>query len=94
MARSSNSFLSQRRKRTRGVFKERNKDSFEILDSIEHENILRVFPHKLFCDKTIKNRCVANDKNNLFYIDTDHLSDYASNEVVKLIIGEIKKIDK
>ncbi len=76
------------------VFKERNKDSFEILDSIEHENILRVFPHKLFCDKTIKNRCVANDKNNLFYIDTDHLSDYASNEVVKLIIGEIKKIDK
>jgi len=36
------------------VFKERNKDSFEILDSIEHENILRVFPHKLFCDKTIK----------------------------------------
>ena len=36
------------------VFKDRNKDSFEILDSIEHKNILRVFPHKLFCDNSIK----------------------------------------
>ena len=76
------------------VFNERNKDSFKILDSIKHENISRVFPHKLFCNKSIKNRCVANDKDNLFYIDTDHLSDYANNEVVKLIIEEIKKIDK
>ena len=76
------------------VFKERNKDSFKILDSIKHENILRVFPHKLFCDSLIKDRCVANDKKNLFYIDTDHLSDYANGLVVEMILNEINKVEK
>ena len=76
------------------VFKNRNKDSFKILDSIQHKNISRVYPHKLFCNNVIENRCVANDKNNLFYIDTDHLSDYANNEVVKLIVKEINKMNK
>ena len=73
------------------VFKERNKSSFEILDSIQHENISRVYPHKLFCNNSLKGRCVANDEKNLFYIDTDHLSEFASSEVVELIIKEINK---
>ena len=71
------------------VFKKRNKDSFKILDSIKHENILRVYPHELFCDSLIKDRCVANDENT-FYIDTDHLSDYANVQVVEMILNEIK----
>jgi peptidoglycan/LPS O-acetylase OafA/YrhL len=76
------------------VFKKRNKDSFKVLDSIEHKNILRVFPHKLFCDSLIKDRCVANDKKNLFYIDTDHLTDYANGLVVEMIFNEINKVEK
>ena len=76
------------------VFKNRNKDSFEILDSINHENILRIYPHKLFCNSLVKNRCVANDKKNLFYIDTDHLSDYANTQVAEMILNEINKVDK
>jgi peptidoglycan/LPS O-acetylase OafA/YrhL len=74
------------------VFKKRNDDSFKILDSIKHQNILRVYPHKLFCNKPLQNRCVANDENNLYYIDTDHLSDYANTKVVRSIIEEIEKI--
>ena len=36
-------------------------------------NVFRVYPHQLFCNKQIKNRCIANDKN-IFYFDDDHLS--------------------
>ena len=72
------------------VFKDRNKQSFKVLDSVLHKNIIRIYPHKFFCDKQIKNRCVANDKKNLYYIDTDHLSDYASGEIVKMIMKKIQ----
>jgi len=74
------------------VFIQRNKESYEILDSIKHENILRVYPHKFFCNNQIKNRCAANDKRNLFYFDTDHLSDYGAEIVVKMILSVVKKI--
>ena len=75
------------------VFKKRNKLIFEILDNVENSNIYRVYPHKIFCDKKIVNRCVANDENNLFYYDDNHLSLQASKFVVNEIMKEIEKID-
>jgi peptidoglycan/LPS O-acetylase OafA/YrhL len=73
------------------VYKKRNKLIFEILDSIESPNIYRVYPHKSFCDKQIKNRCVANNENNFFYYDDNHLSLQGSKFVVNKIMKEIKK---
>ena len=52
--------------------------------------IFREFILKLFCN-TLKGRCVANDEKKNTYIDTDHLSEFASSEVVELIIKEINK---
>ena len=75
------------------VFKKRNKLIFEILDNIKNENIYRVYPHSYFCDKQIKDRCVANDENNIFYYDDDHLSIEGSKFVVDRIIKEIEKIE-
>ena len=75
------------------VFKKRNKLVFETLDSIKNENIYRIYPHKLFCDKQLENRCVSNDKNNIFYYDDDHLSIQGSKLVVDEIMNEIKKIE-
>ena len=74
------------------VYKKRNKLIFEILDSIESTNIYRVYPHELFCNKQIKNRCVANDEKNIFYIDNNHLSIQGSKFVVDKIMKEIEKI--
>jgi hypothetical protein len=55
------------------VFKERTKSSFELLDSIQEDNIYRVYPHTLFCNATIKNRCVThNDKIYFILIITTH----------------------
>ena len=74
------------------VYKDRNKLIFKILDSIEDPNIYRVYPHKLFCDTIIKDRCVANDENNIFYFDDDHLSIQGSKFVVDEIMKEIEKV--
>ena len=54
--------------------------------------IFRVYPHKFFCDKQIENKCIANDENNIFYLDDDHLSKFGSKIVVNEIIEIIKAI--
>jgi len=73
-------------------YQKRNKLIFEILDSVETPDIYRVYPHKVFCDKQIKNRCIANDEENIFYSDDDHLSIQGSNYVVDEIMKKIEKI--
>lgn len=75
------------------VYKKRNQKIFEILDSVESSNIYRVYPHSHFCDKQIKNRCVANDEENIFYYDGDHLSLSGSKYVVDDIIKIIQSIE-
>jgi hypothetical protein len=75
------------------VYIERTNSSFELLDSINGENIYRVYPHKLFCDKTIKDRCTTHDDNNVFYSDDNHLSLKGAEMVNDLIIKEIENIE-
>ena len=75
------------------VYKERTKSSFELLDSIQSNNIYRVYPHKLFCDTTIQNRCVTHDDKNIFYLDSDHPSLKGAEMINDLIMKEIEKIE-
>ena len=75
------------------VYKERTQSSFELLDSIKSNNIYRVYPHTLFCDIIIKNRCVANDEKNIFYFDDDHPSLKGAEMINDLIMKEIEKIE-
>ena len=75
------------------IFKKRTKSSFELLDSINGENIYRVYPHTLFCDTTIKNRCVTHDDNNIFYYDDDHPSLKGAEMINDLILKKIYKIE-
>ena len=76
------------------VYQERNRSVFDMLNSINSENIYRVFPHKIFCNSYIKNRCATHDGKNIFYSDDDHPSLIGSKMINNLIIKEIKKIDK
>jgi len=75
------------------VYKKRHNPVFEILDNVQNPNIYRVYPHKFFCDTIVKDRCVANDKENIFYHDDDHLSLKGSKYVVDEIMKKIKKIN-
>jgi hypothetical protein len=49
------------------VYKKRNNPVFEILDNVQNPNIYRVYPHKSFCNTIVKDRCVSNDEENIFY---------------------------
>jgi peptidoglycan/LPS O-acetylase OafA/YrhL len=75
------------------VYKKRTKSSFDLLDSIQGENIYRVYPHTLFCDTIIKDRCVTHDDKNIFYADDDHPSLKGAEMINDLIIKEIEKIE-
>lgn len=74
------------------LYKKRNKLIFEILDTVQNENIYRVYPHSYFCDKQIKNRCVSNDEKNIFFYDDDHLALSGSKFIVNAILKIIKNI--
>lgn len=67
------------------VFLSRQKDTFDILDAIQDENILRIYPHNILCDKILKNRCSTHDDKDVFYIDSNHLSLKGSELVIKEI---------
>jgi hypothetical protein len=75
------------------VYRERTKSSFELLDSIKSDNIYRVYPHKLFCNTTIKDRCLTHDYKNIFYYDDNHPSIKGSEMINDLIMKEIEKIE-
>ena len=75
------------------VYKKRTKSSFKLLDSIQSDNIYRVYPHKLFCNTTIQNRCSTHDDKIIFYSDNDHPSLKMSEMITNLIMKEIEKIE-
>ena len=75
------------------VYKDRTKSSFELLNSIQGKNIYRVYPHSLFCDTIVKDRCVTHDDKNIFYADDNHPSLKGAEMINNLIMKEIEKIE-
>jgi len=75
------------------VYRERTKTSFELLNSIKGKNIYKVYPHELFCNTVIKERCLTHDDRNLFYHDWSHPSKKGADMINNLIMKEIKKIE-
>ena len=75
------------------VYLNKSKNDFEILNNIQHQNVYRVYPHKLFCNTIIVNRCLTHDDKDLFYFDDHHPSIKGAKMINDLIIKEIKKIE-
>lgn len=67
------------------VYKERNKQTIKLFDSIQHKNLYRVYPNHIFCDTYLKNRCVTASQDRLYYVDDDHLSLTGSELIVQRI---------
>jgi peptidoglycan/LPS O-acetylase OafA/YrhL len=76
------------------VYKERSKSSFEVFGSIQSPNIHRVYPHTVFCDKQIKDRCVTHNNEDTFYADNNHPSAKGSEMIVELIMKQIEKAEE
>ena len=75
-------------------YKNRSKTSFELFDLIKGKNIYRVYPHLLYCDTSIKEKCIAHDAKNIFYSDDNHPSVRGSELINNLIMDKIKKIEQ
>ena len=75
------------------AYQSRTESSFKLLDSIEGNNIYRAYPHKLFCDTIVKDRCITHNDKIVFYVDEHHPSLKGSNFINELIINEIEKIE-
>lgn len=71
-------------------YKKKSQNVFNILNNIKGDNLHRVYPHEHFCNTEIKNKCIANNKSDLFYYDDNHLSREGSKYVIKDIINIIK----
>ena len=76
------------------MYNERAKESFNLLNSISGENIFRIYPHKIFCDTFIKDRCATHNDEFIFYEDDSHLS-YQGNKLISgSILDLIKNLNK
>ena len=76
------------------IYKNKNKSSFKLLDNIEGENIYKIYPHTLFCNNYILDKCITHDKKHIFYEDGNHPSLKGAEMINNLIIKEIEKIEK
>ena len=65
-------------------------ETFDALDSIQNKNLFRVYQHKLFCDNYIKDKCVFNNKQNIFTVDRSHPSSYVGNLIVEEILEKLE----
>lgn len=75
-------------------YKKRTLKAFNFLDQIKGENIIRIYPHKLFCNNPIIQSCIAHNSKDIFYRDSHHPSEYGANLVNNLIIKKIKNKKK
>ena len=69
-------------------FESYSKDAFELLDSIESDNIIRVYPHRLFCEKE---RCQFLNDDALYVVDTNHPSSFFASKFAELINMKIEE---
>jgi hypothetical protein len=75
------------------VYLKRSQKSFELLDSINHKNVYRIYPNKFFCDKLLADRCITHDDKNIYYYDDNHLSYEGSKIINEMIIKKIHEIN-
>ena len=74
------------------VFQERNESSYAVYDAIaDHQNLIRVYPEKLFCNTKVQGRCISIDKDVFYYRDDNHLSYDGGRMLVDQILSKIKQ---
>ena len=56
------------------VYVERTRSTFELFDLIRGDNVIRIYPHKIFCEDNPGGRCATHSDTKVWYSDDDHLS--------------------
>jgi hypothetical protein len=73
-------------------FKNDVKIIHESFNNLTHKNLYRVFPETIFCDQIIKDKCLGNSSEHIYYVDDSHLSKQGSNMINVDLIKVIDQI--
>jgi hypothetical protein len=75
-------------------YKARTDSSFALLDSIQGDNVYRVYPHQIFCNVKQAGECITHDSRKLFYHDNNHVSASGAALINQEIIERIALIEQ
>jgi peptidoglycan/LPS O-acetylase OafA/YrhL len=73
---------------------DQNKKVLSFFDNLQHKNLYKIYPHKIFCDTDIKKICFTHEGKNIFYSDRQHLSFLGAEKLAEEVFDLILKIDK
>ena len=73
-------------------FKTDIKSINESFNNLKHKNLYRVFPESIFCNQIIKDKCLGNSSEHIYFVDTSHLSKKGSNMMNDNLIKVIDQI--
>ncbi|MGH1543481.1 MAG: acyltransferase family protein [Arenicella sp.] len=65
-----------------------SKPAFELLDSIKLDNVIRVYPHRLFCEEGL---CQFLNDRVLYVVDRNHPSSSLASKFAEMIKAEVEK---
>jgi hypothetical protein len=73
-------------------FKTDIKSINESFNNLKHKNLYRIFPESIFCNQIIKDKCLGNSSEHIYFVDTSHLSKKGSNMMNDNLIKVIDQI--
>ena len=68
------------------------KSIIQNLNYLEHKNLYRVFPESIFCNEIIKDKCLGNSSEDIYFVDRVHLSKKGSKMINVNLIKVIDQI--
>lgn len=74
------------------VYVNRTLGTFEVFDQLG-DQVVRVYPDKVFCNSSVAGRCATHSDDELFYVDDDHLSAAGSDLLADEIFRQLRLVD-
>ena len=73
-------------------YQDENKDVFNVLDKLEHKNLIKIYPSNVFCNTLIKGRCLTHGDKNIYFFDSHHLSKKGAEMLVNEIYHNTEEL--
>ncbi len=72
--------------------KERSKESYDVLNKIEHPNLYKIYPRDLLCSNVKNNKCSLYKDKKFLYYDSLHLAEEGAKIISSSILEKVNQI--
>ncbi len=76
---------------TYSEYENKTKFIFNGLNKLSHHNLYKMYPHEIFCNSMVENKCIAHNGKDIFFIDGVHVAKKGS---ILINMDLMKIIDK